>query len=136
MLVAGDEFGQTQHGNNNPYCQDNELTWLNWKDADTALQDFVANPDHLAQDASRAWTKPLVFSGKCGFRSAGCRHSLAFAKRWGQAGQFLEQQTDVQSGDDDACRRFFTPMPDNAQCRDFAGHFPFAARSMESVVGQ
>ena len=43
MLVAGDEFGQTQHGNNNPYCQDNELTWLNWKDADTALQDFVAN---------------------------------------------------------------------------------------------
>ncbi len=43
MLVAGDEFGQTQHGNNNPYCQDNELTWLNWKEADTSLQDFVAN---------------------------------------------------------------------------------------------
>lgn len=41
MLVAGDEFGQTQRGNNNPYCQDNELTWLNWKDADTGLQGFV-----------------------------------------------------------------------------------------------
>lgn len=31
-LLAGDEFGNTQFGNNNPYCQDNEITWLNWKD--------------------------------------------------------------------------------------------------------
>ncbi|MGC3967279.1 MAG: glycogen debranching protein GlgX [Pirellulales bacterium] len=30
MLLAGDEMGQTQKGNNNAYCQDNELTWLNW----------------------------------------------------------------------------------------------------------
>jgi glycogen operon protein len=30
MLLAGDEFGQTQHGNNNAYCQDNELAWLDW----------------------------------------------------------------------------------------------------------
>lgn len=30
MLVAGDEFGNTQFGNNNPYCQDNPLTWLVW----------------------------------------------------------------------------------------------------------
>ncbi|MBX3448917.1 MAG: glycogen debranching protein GlgX [Planctomycetaceae bacterium] len=30
MLLAGDEFGQTQGGNNNAYCQDNEITWLNW----------------------------------------------------------------------------------------------------------
>jgi glycogen operon protein len=30
MLLAGDEIGHTQHGNNNAYCQDNELTWLNW----------------------------------------------------------------------------------------------------------
>ncbi|MCW8193905.1 glycogen debranching protein GlgX [Proteobacteria bacterium 005FR1] len=31
MLLAGDEMGQTQQGNNNAYCQDNELTWLDWK---------------------------------------------------------------------------------------------------------
>ncbi len=31
MLVAGDEFLRTQMGNNNPYCQDNALTWLNWE---------------------------------------------------------------------------------------------------------
>ena len=30
MLLAGDEFGRTQNGNNNTYCQDNELNWLDW----------------------------------------------------------------------------------------------------------
>ena len=31
MLLAGDEISHTQRGNNNAYCQDNEITWLNWK---------------------------------------------------------------------------------------------------------
>jgi isoamylase len=31
MLLAGDEMGRTQRGNNNAYCQDNELTWLDWE---------------------------------------------------------------------------------------------------------
>jgi isoamylase len=31
MLVAGDEFGRTQGGNNNAYCQDNEISWVNWE---------------------------------------------------------------------------------------------------------
>ena len=30
MLLAGDEFGRTQNGNNNAYCQDNEISWLDW----------------------------------------------------------------------------------------------------------
>ena len=46
MLLAGDEFGRTQHGNNNPYCQDNETSWLDWKLAASpkggALTAFVA----------------------------------------------------------------------------------------------
>ncbi len=33
VLLAGDEFGNTQGGNNNPYCQDNQISWLNWKDS-------------------------------------------------------------------------------------------------------
>lgn len=36
MLLAGDEFGHTQNGNNNAYCQDNETSWLNWTKAETA----------------------------------------------------------------------------------------------------
>ncbi len=31
MLLAGDEFAKTQRGNNNAYCQDNEISWLNWE---------------------------------------------------------------------------------------------------------
>jgi glycogen operon protein len=46
MLLAGDEFGRTQRGNNNAYCQDNELSWLDWKAAmraeNAAFADFVA----------------------------------------------------------------------------------------------
>lgn len=37
MLVAGDEFGRTQQGNNNAYCQDNEISWLNWAHTDEGL---------------------------------------------------------------------------------------------------
>lgn len=36
MFLAGDEFGNTQFGNNNPYCQDNEISWLDW----TRLEQF------------------------------------------------------------------------------------------------
>ncbi|MEE1439151.1 MAG: glycogen debranching protein GlgX [Lachnospiraceae bacterium] len=35
MFLAGDEFGDTRFGNNNPYCQDNEISWLDWKRLDT-----------------------------------------------------------------------------------------------------
>jgi glycogen operon protein len=43
MLLAGDEFGRTQNGNNNAYCQDNEISWLNWeiKDKGNHLIKFV-----------------------------------------------------------------------------------------------
>ncbi|MBW2260076.1 MAG: glycogen debranching enzyme, partial [Deltaproteobacteria bacterium] len=35
MILAGDEFGRTQQGNNNPYCQDNETSWVDWNLAET-----------------------------------------------------------------------------------------------------
>ena len=41
MLTAGDEFGRTQQGNNNAYCQDSELSWLDWENSDVELQAFV-----------------------------------------------------------------------------------------------
>ena len=43
MLVAGDELGRTQRGNNNAYCQDNELSWIDWAQADEALLAFTAS---------------------------------------------------------------------------------------------
>ena len=44
MILAGDEFGRTQQGNNNAYCQDNEINWIDWEHVDEsgyALIDFV-----------------------------------------------------------------------------------------------
>ncbi|MDR3670110.1 MAG: glycogen debranching protein GlgX [Holophaga sp.] len=41
MLVAGDEFGRTQKGNNNTYCQDNETSWLDWGHLDQGLLAFT-----------------------------------------------------------------------------------------------
>jgi glycogen operon protein len=42
MLAAGDELGHTQRGNNNPYCQDNAITWIDWTRADPELTEFTA----------------------------------------------------------------------------------------------
>lgn len=41
MLLAGDEIGNSQGGNNNAYCQDNPIGWVNWRDADEDFLDFV-----------------------------------------------------------------------------------------------
>jgi len=41
MLLGGDEIGRTQHGNNNAYCQDNELSWIDWRHIDTTMLAFV-----------------------------------------------------------------------------------------------
>lgn len=41
MLLAGDEWGHSQQGNNNSYCQDNAISWLNWSQQNTELLDYV-----------------------------------------------------------------------------------------------
>ena len=54
MLLAGDEFGHTQGGNNNAYCQDNATSWLDWSRADQSLIDWVAELSALRR------TEPLL----------------------------------------------------------------------------
>ena len=70
MLVAGDELGRTQRGNNNAYCQDNEISWIDWPEADQELIDFVSRcirlrkrhavlgSDTWLQPADAAWFAP------------------------------------------------------------------------------
>ena len=41
MLLGGDEFGRTQNGNNNAYCQDNKISWFNWQKRDNQLFEFT-----------------------------------------------------------------------------------------------
>lgn len=52
LLLAGDEFENTQGGNNNPYCIDGETTWLNWKTSQEALAlfNFVRNLIHFRKN--------------------------------------------------------------------------------------
>jgi glycogen operon protein len=53
MLAAGDEMGRTQRGNNNAYCQDNEISWVDWAvraEDDQALYDYVRTLIKLRAD--------------------------------------------------------------------------------------
>ncbi|MFC8716745.1 glycogen debranching protein GlgX [Kitasatospora sp. NPDC057198] len=50
MLCHGDEAGRTQRGNNNAYCQDSELTWVDWAGTDTALLEFTQGMIWLRRD--------------------------------------------------------------------------------------
>ncbi|HEY0244374.1 MAG TPA: glycogen debranching protein GlgX [Mucilaginibacter sp.] len=68
MLVAGDEFGRTQQGNNNAYCQDNEISWVNWKDADKDLLKFTQRLIHFHNThpafRRRKWFQGQPIKGK------------------------------------------------------------------------
>jgi glycogen operon protein len=63
MLSAGDELGHTQGGNNNPYCQDNPVTWMDWSSADDDLIAFTARVLALrraAQPFGNRWYSGLT----------------------------------------------------------------------------
>jgi glycogen operon protein len=47
MISHGDELGRTQNGNNNGFCQDNEVTWVHWDKADTELMEFTRSVSAL-----------------------------------------------------------------------------------------
>ncbi len=50
MLLAGDEFGRTQQGNNNAYCQDNEISWMDWHQADESTLRLVRTLSQLRRE--------------------------------------------------------------------------------------
>jgi isoamylase len=50
MILGGDEMGRTQCGNNNAYCQDNDISWFDWEQMDTELIGFVARLIRLRRD--------------------------------------------------------------------------------------
>lgn len=76
MLAAGDELGHSQQGNNNPYCQDNELTWIDWSRADQDLIEFtrrVLSIRHQALPFGPHWYNGL--SDPLGLHDLGWFHS-------------------------------------------------------------
>ena len=63
MLCHGDESGRTQDGNNNGYCQDNELTWLDWANADADLMEFTGRVAAL-RHAHPVFRRRRFFTGR------------------------------------------------------------------------
>jgi glycogen operon protein len=62
QLLAGDELGNSQQGNNNAYCQDNAIGWVDWAHADTSLLSLVASLAALRQQYP-AFRHPRWFRG-------------------------------------------------------------------------
>ncbi|ANE53160.1 glycogen debranching protein GlgX [Flavisolibacter tropicus] len=67
MLLAGDEISRTQQGNNNAYCQDNEISWFNWKEADKDQLAFTQKLIELRKNhpvfCRRRWFKGQPIKG-------------------------------------------------------------------------
>jgi isoamylase len=65
MLCGGDEFGRTQNGNNNAYCQDNELSWFNWERSDdqNQLLEFTRKLVAL-RNQHPVFRRPKFFQGR------------------------------------------------------------------------
>jgi len=67
MFVAGDELGRSQRGNNNAYCQDNELSWINWKEYDTDFLQFTRKLIHFYRRhpvfSRKRWFKGVPIKG-------------------------------------------------------------------------
>ncbi len=86
MIVAGDEFANTQHGNNNPYNQDNETTWLDWDRLTTnrELFDFAKGMIALRKSRrsiarSRFWRDDVRWFGTTGAPDVSAEsHTLAW----------------------------------------------------------
>ena len=63
MLLSGDEIGRTQLGNNNAYCQDNEISWLDWTHVDEPLLDFVRTLINF-RSRHRVFRRRTFFQGR------------------------------------------------------------------------
>ena len=59
MLLGGDEMGRTQQGNNNAYCQDNEISWFDWSQPDTEPAGLHQAADRVPQGAPGVPPQPV-----------------------------------------------------------------------------
>jgi glycogen operon protein len=145
MLLSGDEIGRTQRGNNNAYCQDNEISWSDWEDIrpeDEDLRRFVSYLIHLRR-RHRVFSRPRFLRGEV-LSEAGVKDitwvtpsgNEATDEDWknpvalslgyvlsGAAGEFF-----TPGGQRDIDESFFVIM--NAYHEDIDFHFPSLAAPM------
>lgn len=82
MLLMGDEFGRTQMGNNNAYCQDNELTWLDWGLRQTSAEWFRFCRALIAFRKTHPALRQSRFSGSSGGMSGGLELTWHGTQPW------------------------------------------------------
>jgi isoamylase len=145
MLLAGDEMGRSQRGNNNAYCQDNETSWSDWENitpADQELTRFVGYLVHLRR-RHRVFSRPRFFRGEV-LSEAGVKDITwitpsgkeATSEDWnnpktlalgyvlsGAAGEFF-----TPVGQRDIDENFLVMM--NAHCEELDFRFPVLASPM------
>jgi glycogen operon protein len=145
MLLAGDEIGRTQRGNNNAYCLDNEISWFDWehlKPEDAFLAEFVRYLVHLRR-RHRVFSRPRFLRGEV-LSEAGVKDITwvmpsgieATAEDWsnpaaqsfgyvlsGAAGEFF-----TPGGQRDIDESFFVMMSAHHEALDF--RFPLLAAPM------
>jgi len=145
MLLSGDEIGRTQRGNNNAYCQDNEISWSDWehiRPEDENLRRFVSYLIHLRR-RHRVFSRPRFLRGEvlseAGVKDitwvtpsgneatdADWKNPVALSLGYvlsGAAGEFF-----TPGGQRDIDESFFVIM--NAYHEDIDFHFPSLAAPM------
>ena len=93
MILAGDEWGHSQAGNNNAYCQDNPLTWIDWSSGDEELCEFLAQAAHLRR-SSPLLRSPFWWQTAAQFAATDDTHALC-AKWYCASG---DEPSDAQWG--------------------------------------
>jgi glycogen operon protein len=92
MLLHGDELGRTQQGNNNVYCQDNELSWVDWGSADQELVAFTAALIAMRREHPM-FRRRRFFAGRP-IRGGDELHDIAWFTEYGE--EMTEQDWEVE----------------------------------------
>ena len=90
MLVAGDEFGRTQQGNNNAYCQDNAISWLDWEAA--ATPEGQTQIDYVARLADLRRRYPVLRAATFLYGQDSPGHGVDDIEWWDERGQQLSHE--------------------------------------------
>lgn len=90
MLVAGDEFARTQHGNNNAYCQDNEISWLDWSAA--ASEEGQAQIDFTARLLALRQRHPVLRAADFLYGEEASEQGINDIEWWDERGERLSPE--------------------------------------------
>ena len=104
MFLAGDEFGNTQQGNNNAYCQDNEISWLDWTGLQRQEDLFRFVSGMIAFRKAHPVLRRATAPARCGWPSQSLHHGAAWNaqidEETRQIGVLFAGQREDGSGDD------------------------------------